>query len=195
MAAAKGVAEVRAQSRALACEQLLKAIASDLEKRLGLHNSNTRLSLYSHANGQFSLLARVSANPTFLPRGRAKYPDNQGIIGQAWEAGFKVKTGLEENRELWEAQLLEAYDIPRSVSVSLKMHSRSLVAKRIESPGEHRPLGMLVVESTTARGVSSSTVDDIEANHAWDILRHALAASESELPDLAEALSGSVSTA
>ena len=59
MAAAKGVAEVRAQSRALACEQLLKAIASDLEKRLGLHNSNTRLSLYSHANGQFSLLARV----------------------------------------------------------------------------------------------------------------------------------------
>lgn len=182
MSAEKDAADLRALQSARASEGLLKAIATDLEKGLGLDRAHARVSIYSHVDARFVLLARVSVNPTFVKRGRSHYPEDQGVIGQAWELGSKVLVGLEEDRSEWEKQLIESHNIPPAVVAALKMQSRSLVAKRVESPGDHRQIGMLVLESTKPRGVSSTTLDQISDIAAWSILRHALATSEADLP-------------
>lgn len=122
------------------------------------------LACHISAEEAFVPLARHSDNPALAKFNRASYPDNQGLIGQGWQEGVASLRDLPEDRQQWNLHLAEEYGYSKSEAAGLSMHSRSLLALRIDWSTEHA--GILVIESLKARGVTEAARTSIEQS-AW----------------------------
>ena len=98
------------------------------------HDPSIRISLYSHSGDSFTLLFRYSDDPSFKKKGRAVYPDNEGVIGEAYHRNSCAIANLpcpEINLEDWQkAQLDPNRGRMKKMETihNLTMKSRSLIA-------------------------------------------------------------------
>lgn len=147
---------IRDHERAEATAEALQATLAPLLRKLADHcdtnEAHQRMSVYCSAADVFVLLARHSRNARFEKPGRPTYPGDSGVIGEAWEIGESTKWNWPKDRTEWEAFQVREYGIPASVVARLNMHTRSVVAFRITH--QDRNVGVLVMESTEARGVA-----------------------------------------
>lgn len=185
----RDLAQANALERAGAAEGVLRAILAQLAESLELTGPTIRLSVYCHEQSEFVLLSRMSTDQILKRRGRPSYPDDQGVIGLAWKKGTAVLVDLPEQRDLWLRQLGEN-GIDEATAKSLSMQSRSLIGVRMDATegGEVLPVGVLVFESTTARGVHSRTVDKLRTDDSWPLLINAMYNARNHFPGVARAL-------
>jgi hypothetical protein len=134
----------------------------------------------------------VSPNPDLRKPGRPSYPEGEGIIAKAWSDKVAALTSLPADRSAWESNLVER-GIPADVVSQLKMQSRSIVGRRIDQVGSPQsdPVGIVILESTAARGVGSQTIDRLEKNPVWPVLAAVMANAREHLADIALTLSAS----
>lgn len=140
----------------------------DVDPRANVENKrrHTRLTVYcrDRENHEFVPICRESSNPTLQKIGRKRYPDGQGIIARAWKEGFAVELSLPDDRQRWNENNIEKWGFSQSETSRLKMHSRSLVAVRLDYGRD--AVGIVVVESEKARGVDARTTELIQESQS-----------------------------
>jgi len=143
----------------LAAALLDEFYAADSRANRENKRRHTRLTVYcrDRRNHEFVPISRKSANPTLQMVGRNRYPDGQGIIARAWKEGFAVELSLPEDRGRWNRDNVEKWDYTEEETSNLKMHSRSMVALRLDREGD--AVGIIVIESEKARGVDARTYE------------------------------------
>jgi hypothetical protein len=110
-----------------------------------------RISVYRHrGKGAFQIVGRYSENRRFAQLGRHVYPDNEGVIGQAWEHRTATANlpDPEEEPELYYQTLESEWNISRETAKGFTMQSRSLVACALYEPKGVDRVAIVVVEST-----------------------------------------------
>jgi hypothetical protein len=172
-----------ARHRSMLLEKSLGVFLHRLAREIEATQSSVRLSVYCHKDASFVMLARVSANPKFEVKGRALYPDDQGVIASAWQNGRAYLSSLPQKKEERVEVLVEA-GFPEDVANSLTMPSRSLVGVRLSENDEH--VGVLIVESTAARGVGSSTLDRLESSKILAGVATMMYSSKDHFPTMLE---------
>ena len=143
--------------------QMVSLTLMSLADQLNLQCEGTeRLSAYKHDGAQFVIVGRYSVNAVFNAMGRRTYPDNQGVIGQAWRSGEgeAIAHGFPDpNKKLEEyAKRVESdWSVPSSISKNFQMKSRSYTALAIEKPqGDKRRIAILVYESTNSNPLDTA---------------------------------------
>lgn len=156
-------AELRAASRSEALERALTILLVRLGVHCGLDAHSDRSSVYYFHEDEFVMVARHAKNPKLAVPGRGRYPANEGAIGAAWDRpeGQALVT-MPNADEAWERAALRQGIDPAEVK-KLRMRSLSLAGYRLEA-GE-RSVGVLVVESMTARRIDQSHLDTIADSH------------------------------
>ncbi|MDJ0338350.1 hypothetical protein [Cryobacterium sp. PH31-O1] len=186
-------AVVISTDRAKAINSMIKVLIFDISTELAVYQSGMRTSFYCHSNEEFMLLSRVSSSPELQKFGRLTYPEKQGSIWKAWDEGETVITGFPEAREAWESKLVEEHGFSRAEVAGMSMQSRSLMAIRVDKL-DGTPIGVLVIESVSARGVNSTHLDRIRGLPAWRILVACLATATDHFPAVAHALRSETTT-
>lgn len=138
--------EIRGSHYALCSSEL----TSILRKALG-YSDTERISAYRHREsiGAFQLIGRYSEDPKYNQPGRPMYPEDQGVIRDAWRDGDAVASlpDPETNEEGYYQEQKDEWNIDRSTADSFTMKSREYVACALYEPkGEHR-VAVVVVES------------------------------------------------
>jgi hypothetical protein len=113
-------------------------------------NDTERISVYKHDGEAFVMLGRYSKNPDFDRRGRGFYPDNEGVIGQAWHHGEAVADDLPDFGEDPAGYIRcsrEDWGIPEEVTRDFTMKSRNYVAFALEHPVRLERIAVVVFES------------------------------------------------
>ncbi len=127
------------------------ALADILRGTLRLDDTE-RISVYRHrGKGAFQIIGRYSENPKFAQLGRRVYPDNEGVIGHAWEHETATADNLPDPEEEPEHyyQILESeWNIRRETAENFTMKSRNLVACALYEPKGVERVAIVVVEST-----------------------------------------------
>lgn len=127
--------------------------------------ASERVSVYRHTGkGYFVRLARFSGNPKFASSGRTKYPEDQGVVGEAWTNGSAKQTVTVlpgANRQGWINAIADVSGIPKKTLAGMAMESRVLLAHRIEDEAQHRPCAVLVFESTRTHQDLESRCDPV----------------------------------
>lgn len=123
---------------------------------------DVRLSLYCHHDTRnvFLPIARVAGNPLREKSGRAEYPDSQGVISMGWQSGAASMVDLPDDRDEWTQQLVQKHGFDVEEVKKLSMQSLSLVAFRLDDGQEK--IGIVVAESENKRGITRSTLDDLQ---------------------------------
>lgn len=148
-------------------DQALWSLLADMSVDM----SKARVSIYRHRDDKFILVARASHSPTLKRVGRGEYPSSEGLIGKTWDHGSAVATDLPEDRTAWEEHCVREYGMDPETVRGLKMQSRSLLGKRIESVGAaHEPVGLLMIESLAPRGVNGTTQDSLPSLPSWPLV-------------------------
>lgn len=111
-----------------------------------------RVTVYAmHPDGFFVRLARCSSNPNFEGSGRTKYPQDEGIVADAWAHEFS-RTSISRNRcpndGVWPREMSELSGIPKKTLKAMIMKSKVLYAQRITNVATGKPCAVLVYEST-----------------------------------------------
>jgi hypothetical protein len=112
-------------------------------------------------SGVFSYIS--AKNPVHNRRGRVIYPDHQGCIGQAWQNGKHIATGLPDPTNDWRsyrALQISQYGLSGDVVDALTMRSRSYIAFALDGPSSERRIAVLVIESMAA--VSEAKIRQFE---------------------------------
>lgn len=159
------LAHSRALERTDSLRDILHLVLVEIARELELDLSHTRLSIYIHTDNDFVMVQRHSENPTLGAPGRARYPDNEGLISTVWAlGGCRLLTNLKRNRDLWNSQCTEKYNIPAATAAQLHMQSRSLLGRRIDSRVNQRekPLGIIMLESSEPNGLTGEHKDSLE---------------------------------
>ena len=129
--------------------QLLKRASIGLE----LNKSTQRISVYKHGGkvSQFIMIGRHSSNPSYNKDGRICYPDNEGVISEAWKTGEKIFeiSNDPKNLEKYCNEHFDKSNIPREVSKKFKMKSVYYSARAVNDLRENRT-AVVVWESTEA---------------------------------------------
>lgn len=113
-------------------------------------NNDDRVSLYSHDKASFWMLGRYSINPNLKERGRSHYPEDQGVIGQAWRDGNAYADSLPDplrNEDEYFEELKSTYNIPKGVAREFTMRSRCIVAFAVSDSTESQRKAVIVFES------------------------------------------------
>lgn len=142
---------------------------------LSVDFTTARISVYRHKDRSFIMLARVSQSLDLEQKGRDTYPDKEGVIGLAWNHGSASVTNLPESRDAWDQKCVREYGMRPSAMAGLAMQSRSLVGLRIDTHGadpEH--VGLIVLESLSARGVKGATLDELQTAQTFALLSEVL---------------------
>ncbi len=125
--------------------QFLRFLFNDL----GL-NQQDRLSIYIHNSEKcyFSLIARYSSNTDFCKQHRQTFPDNQGVLGEAWRgngtSALKVYT-LSQKYDSYVKKCVGDYYIPEDVVKQLAMKSTRMLPIFILN--NKKQIGIFLVES------------------------------------------------
>ncbi len=149
--------EVRGSYYSLCSSEL----TSILRNALG-YGDTERISAYRHreAISAFQLIGRYSENPTYNKPGRPVYPEDEGVIRDAWGEGVATAS-LPDRRtdeEEYYRTLEVEWNIGRSTAEDLTMGSREYVACALYEPqGEHR-VAVIVVESDSVGILSKDDV-------------------------------------
>ena len=130
-----------------------------------------RATLACHLSSEKILipLARHSDNPSLAEFARHAYPDNQGVIGEGWRQGVVKVRDLPEDRVAWNSQLVEDFGFSITETAALSMQSRSLLAIRID--WENANVGILVIESIKARGVTDAINRNVQSSTWFPSIR------------------------
>lgn len=165
-------------------ETALRALADEL----GIWNADTRMSCYTHNGNAFVMLARLSDNPLHARAGRAVYPEHEGVIGHAWRYGSKVQVDLPINDDRsYREKLATEYDMHGPIIDKLTMKSASLIAVRITDLRTEKHIGVVVLESTRARGVTSRVYNQLIDSNSWRTFQTLMSTSADMLPDMSDA--------
>lgn len=129
------------------CRHLLICIAADLKLTV-----NERISIYKHDASSFLLLARWSENNLFCQPGRTSYPDNVGVISEAWRLGEAYHSALPDPKakrgETAYYRRQNEMGITVDIVQNLKMKSRSYWGLAIREPRGVEKIAVVIVEST-----------------------------------------------
>lgn len=154
---------------------ILEAALRNLLDDMGVDTSQARVSVYSHSDDRFFLLARVSGSQGLEARGRSTYLTGQGVIGQAWDLGRSLAARLPADRSAWNRRNEEEWGIPSAVAAQLTMQARSLLGRRLDVPGlQTDPVGVLVVESLQPQGLNGRSVDQIDELPSFPLISQVL---------------------
>jgi hypothetical protein len=141
------------------------------------YSDTERISVYRHrGRGAFQMIGRYSENPVYGEPGRTIYPDNQGVIGEAWRSGA-ASANIPDPREepqRYYATLENDWNISRETAEHFAMKSRSLVARALYEPRGHERVAVVVVESTEASILDEEKViraiDGTEGERIYEFL-------------------------
>lgn len=150
---------------------VIQELVLELLREANLINDHSRVSVYQHdpQRGKFVPVARASGNPELEKPGRTEYADNYGIIRDAWQKGKAAAFRLPEDpHERAEAQTRQ-YDIPLHIARSIRMKSRSYVGLRIDYGTNSSKVGIAILESLNAQGVTNQMSDHLADT---DVFRH-----------------------
>ena len=138
-------------------KDLVSGVLYDLCKELGFGTGEKhldRLTIYAHeadagGGGRFVPFGRVSFNPAFEKLGRQVYPDDQGIIAQAWLHGEAFEPEMPDFREDPEAyyRRCEELRMPREAIDNIRMKSQFYYGKRIHDESGRTRLAVVILES------------------------------------------------
>ena len=177
------------EERAEAISSMLKVLILDFSEKLGVYNRGMRTSIYCHSNSEFVLLSRISSSPELQKSGRSAYREKQGSIWKAWDEGETVITGFPEGRTEWETKLVEEHGFARAEVQGMSMQSRSIVAIRVDKDhGDRAPIGVVVIEALSPKGVNATHLDKIRSLAPWPILVSSMDAASDHFPDVARTL-------
>lgn len=108
----------------------LKSIA----KSLGFSH-NERISLYIIDEDKFVRCARFSQNPKYNQPGRATYPLNEGVIGEAW------------SKEAYVLKTNSKYGISKDTVENFSMFPRLILGYRISNYDKSEHNAVIIIES------------------------------------------------
>lgn len=184
----RDTARQSARGRAAALESVLRAILMGLANEMSLYSTTARLSVYCHIDNEFVLLSRVSDDPNLALPGRPSYPETEGSIGKAWSKGWAFVTGMSDIRSEWEQELITDHEVPLEVAANMRMQSRSLLGLRINATigGSSEPIGVVILESETARGIVSSMRESTKTKLSWQLLENAMSNAKEQFPEVAK---------
>lgn len=126
-----------------------------------------RVSVYRHTGSGFSLVSRCSIQPAYRRKGRTVYPDDQGVIGLAWERGDAELDGLPDCAADSHAYFLalQQQGIERATAESMAMKSRHLIGIALLDSRKKARIGVLIAESTRPKDLDkeklSSFAEDV----------------------------------
>ncbi len=144
-------------------EELREVVRTLIRRILGLTpvaSSTARITVYYHLDRTFTRVARFAEDDAMERHGRPTYPDDQGIIGLTWSSSRKkVVTGLPEDVDEWIEECVNTYRMEEDVCRRIEMRSRSFLGLRLEHANEK--IGVLVIESTRPRGLTSRTEKEL----------------------------------
>jgi hypothetical protein len=130
-------------------DQFSFELSNVLRGTLG-YGDTERISVYRHrGRGAFQMIGRYSENPVYNEPGRTIYPDDQGVIGEAWRSGT-ASVNLpdpQEEPERYYVTLENDWNISRETAERFAMKSRSLVARALYEPRARERVAVIVVES------------------------------------------------
>lgn len=149
-----------ATARANAMRGTLRVVLKRLMREIGLTNTHYRVSIYCHSDASFLMLARHSGHQRWARDGRVRYHEADDVITSAWAEGWSVFIDLPEDKQKRVDELVRRQGMDRQDAMNLTMPSRSVVGYRLVHDGD--PVGVLVLESTQARGVGHSTKNLLE---------------------------------
>ena len=150
--------------------EVFEVISCKILGGVGSKSSRSRFSVYYHRDRCFVRVCRVSGNPDLGRPGRSSYPDNQGIIAKVWREEAVTVTNMPSDREGWVSACVGDYGMKRSEAqdVAERMQSLSIVGRRINYG--HRPIGIILLESTEPLGVNSKTLDKLGSDDSLKVL-------------------------
>lgn len=161
-------------------QELLQDNLRDLARDCGLNSGDyacattVRISVYCHDanNRRFIPIARISGDPEFEKPGRPYYPDDQGILREAWRREFFKYVASVDDDDHWAREQAELFNIPTGVAQSISMKAKSVVAWRIEH--HETKIGVVVIESTNKHTSDSALTNKVEASAHFPPLQRAL---------------------
>lgn len=159
--------------------------AHSLLDELEILNPDTRITVYQHEPERetFVSISRVSDNPKWQKSGRAEYPDDQGLIAEAWHGGRATKFELSSDPEAW-AEEVSMTGIPLDDAAKIAMKSLSYVGIRLDYGT--RQVGVLMLEGTKPRSVTSRNADKVQQSTAYRELAAMLAVTPKLPPRAAQ---------
>ncbi len=156
----EGITEQVAASYRKLCDLQLSDI---LKGELG-YGDTERISVYRHrGENVFQILGRYSENPRYADIRRYVYPDNQGVIGIAWEhrtASVDNLPDFDTEPGRYHEVLEQDWNVPRDTAKKLTMKSRSYVAHALYEPTGTYRVAIIVVESTRVSILDEGKVVD-----------------------------------
>jgi len=156
-------------------QAVLGIVLTNLLAELRVDAARSRASVYRHGEGEFIMLARASTSQLLKRPGRGRYPDNEGIIGEAWDRGAALAFELPSTEARWRSKCTRDWGMSEESVAGIKMMSRSLVGVRIDADGSTRdPVGLIVVESLDPLGISGEQADAITTLPSWELTRRVL---------------------
>jgi hypothetical protein len=139
---------------------LFDGVLLNLSRKLKLDaDPSVRLSIYIHneSHSCFVPCGRFSSNPVLRKKGRTRFPDNEGCIAKAWQNGWHFDAKFPTAGESRNRYNFKEYSIPILTSSRLKMIPHLIAAQRVQD-FSHRPVAVIVVESTRQDAFSEESV-------------------------------------
>lgn len=149
------------------------ALLHSLLEELELRGRNQRASVFTrNPDGMWILVARFSDSARFRQPGRTKYTPDEGLVQRTWNDGDTFVNGLPATRSSWESTVARKFKLSAEDVKKLRMQSRSYACIRLEhSHGmTYDSVGVLIVESTEANGVTSTDIDKMREHWSRDLL-------------------------
>jgi hypothetical protein len=140
------------QQRILILEQFRDCLQLQA-RQFGL-TRNERVTVYLYKGDHFINIVRYSEHPTYIKNGRARYPEDEGMIAKAWENGeaYEVIDTKYKNKR-YNEQLRKRLNITADVADRLTMKARCHAAFVIRDLGNKKNIGVIVFESVSPNGI------------------------------------------
>ena len=165
----------RARDRARSMGAVMEITLTSLLDDLAIDASRARASVYRHGDGAFIMLARASVSERLKSPGRGAYPDDEGIIGVAWDVSVAHAYGLPGTEVKWKRECVTRWGMSQVAVDAIKMRSRSLLGVRIDADGvTRRPVGLIVIESLEPDAVGPDEVEALWTLQSWKLIRQVL---------------------
>lgn len=173
-------------------DRLERTVADSLKRHsvaalesIGLHDDETRVSIYVHREGRMHLIARHSRSPVLTQLGRSAFPVDQGVIGKAWANQIGIERDLPADEGAWvEEHVDRGFD--RAIAKEMKMRARSIGVIRTYTENYSRALGVLVVESKRPRGINKKQLIKLQGSREFDLLCREVNEAKSSLREAHE---------
>ncbi len=175
--------EVRGSHYAMCSSQL----TSILRKALG-YGDTERISAYRHRESirAFQLIGRYSENPDYNRPGRPMYPDDQGVIRDAWLDGDATASlpDPKTDEESYYRELEDEWGIDRSTAENFTMRTREYVACSLYEPKNEHRVAVIVVESDQVGILNKDMVTEVINGEGGEDLYNFLEAMQPIEPNI-----------